>query len=127
MHDTTFYEAWGWLIFAIPFGVCLIVCVVFGVRWLFQYTIKKGELGTPGNYAFKDYLKWLFEGIGHDIWAFLRVILKVVLIIAAIVAGIALLYLLWSAIASGIDHMSVKGVLVIITVLLILILFKNTR
>jgi hypothetical protein len=103
-------------------GACAVLGVLLTILW-FQYNNRKGELGTPDNYTFKDHLKWLFEGIGHDVWAFLRVIF----IIAAVIAGFVLLYLVWSAISSGINQMSVKDVLVVIAVLLVLLLFKNTR
>lgn len=119
MYDITFYEA---LITGI-FYVCVGIGLLFFLLWL-QYSLREGQPDPLGNYTLKKYLVWLFEGLwSKNVWPVLRVIFK----IAAVVAGIALIYLVWCAIAAGIDKLSIKDVLVIIAILLALIFLKNTR
>ncbi len=130
MHDTTPEEVWNsWISlitdFAVVlFGVCCVVGLLIAPLW-FQFKNRKREIGAPENYTFKNHIKWLFEGIWGDLWKFMLNILKFVGIIVGIALAIAIIYLTFNAISSGINQISVKGVLIIIAVLLALIYFKK--
>lgn len=123
MHDTTFYESLGWLIF-VPLVVIALIGFFIGPLWV-QFAITKREPGTSKNFTFKNYLKWLFEGIVGDTWKFLKVTFRVAAVAVGIVVLFVMLYFIWNAITSGIDQLSVKDVLIFIAILLVLLLFKN--
>lgn len=123
VHDTTFIDDLGFYL-VLSLALCSLPGGLIAALWV-QYKNRKKELGIPNNYTFKNYLKWLFEGIWSDLWKFLRMLLLTILVIAGILLTIALIYLVFVAISSGIDQLSVKGVLVIIAALLVLIYLKK--
>lgn len=121
MQDTAVWD-WGGLV-GLFIAICALPGSVIYVFWR-QYKNRKHELGAT-NYTFKDYIKWLYEGIWGDLWSFLKVVILIAVVIAGIALVIAAIYLVFVAISSGIEQISVKGVLVIIAILLVLILLKQ--
>lgn len=117
-HETTFYEAYIEPIFWM--GGTTLGIGVFGALLLspfyYQYKKRKVELNQP-DYRFRDYFKWLFEGILGDIT-------RMVLIIAGIAICIALCVALVWGTNAAIDAMTVKGLLIFIAIMLVILVVK---
>lgn len=117
-HETTFYETYIEPIFWIG-GAALGVCAFWALLlspFYYQYKKRKVEL-NQSDYRFRDYFKWLFEGLLGDIT-------RMVLIIAGIAICIALcVVLVWGANAA-MDAMTVKGVLIFIAIMLVILVAK---